>query len=442
MRTGFSYENSLWWSSIEHPAFNPGPINSAWDVAIIGGGFSGLWCAHHLLNNNPGLAIAIFEKNLVGSGASGRNGGWASALYPMSDRALGKCCGGEEITALHLHLAKSIDEIGEFDRHNAIGSGFFKGGSLSIARNKGQLERIEKNNPQTFLGGQELNTHIHMQGAMGGSFTQECAVLNPTALVVGLAKNLAARGVSIFENIQASQNSEGVTVSVDGEEKSIKSKYVVEAIEAYRDRTRHQIPIYSLMVATEPLSESDWEQIGLNQRESFAENRHMVTYAQRTSDNRLAIGGRGAPYLFASKRKDSSEGRAQIHSQIRSLAIDWFPILKERKFTHAWGGAVGVTRDWSPYVHWDGRLGALGGYGGDGVTLSYLAANSLADLISGNNSDRASLPFVNWHSKKWEPEPLRWLGVNLAITLTKLADVEERITHRASLLGKIIERLF
>ena len=281
-----------------------------------------------------------------------------------------------------------------------------------------------------------------MRGAVGGLFTRHCAAVNPAALVIGLASYLESRGVSIFEFAPARVSKQGLVVTQAGISHAINPRYVVEAVEAYRDRSRAQIPIYSLMVATQPLPQNIWDHIGLVDRETFAEHRHMVTYAQRTSDNRLAIGGRGAPYLFGSRRRDSHENRKRTHQQIRELAISWFPILENVEFTHAWGGAVGVTRDWSPYVHWDGHKGALGGYAGDGVTLSYLAAHSLADLMSGKNSDRARLPYVQWRSKKWELEPLRWMGVNTAILLAELADVEERLTQRPSVLGKIIEKLF
>lgn len=429
---------SLWWSGISRPEFSPGDLDRRWDVLIVGGGFSGLWSAHHLITNNPSLQIAIVEKDRVGSGASGRNGGWASALYPSSDETLLTRCSQRQVDQLHTLLKVSIDEIGEFTAKGKIDCGFHKGGTLIVARNGGQLRRLKIESQGPLLSRKETLSRIAMSGAVGSFFTPDCAVLNPAALVVGLAKSLEARGVAIFENSFA-DISRKRKVSVDGH--SIKAKFVVRAIEAYHERTRDQIPIYSLMIATEPLPEEVFNIIGIRNRETFAEAAHLVTYAQRTIDNRLAIGGRGAPYTWGSKRNDRSELDERDHERLRTMAREWFPILKDFEFTHAWGGAIGVTRDWSPYVRIRNGFGEMGGYAGDGVTLSYLAAGAMADLITKKKSVRISLPFVHWRNPRWEREPLRWLGVNGAIKLSALADKEERITHRPSGIMKLLAPL-
>ena len=437
---GNQAEASLWWSSATHPTFTPGELDRQWDVVIVGGGYSGMWTAHHLLNSSPDLKIAILEAHQVGSGASGRNGGWASALYPIDDSSLAKFASAQNIANLHTELEKSIDEIGQFATQSQDNVAFIKSGSLTVARSSAQFERIKKGllPRESVLDKDQTLKLIKMSHTVGASFNPDCATINPTQLVVALAKSLAQRGVHIFENTFADLSSDGV-VKVKG--KRIDSNFVVRAIEAYHEKNREQIPIYSLMIATEPLPEQFWEKYGLENRPTFHENRHLVTYAQRTSDNRIAMGGRGAPYKWGSARSDKSERHAKIHKQLRETAIQWFPELKNYSFTHAWGGAVTVKRDWAPYLQWDGHFGAFGGYVGDGVTLSYLAANSMADLILGKNTVRASLPYVGWKSAKWEPEPLRWLGVNLGIKLSELADIEEKITRRPSLLGKLIEKL-
>lgn len=431
---------SLWWCLVDHPVFSPGDLHQHWDVVIVGGGFSGLWSAHHLIQAEPTLKIAILEKDRVGSGASGRNGGWASALYPRSDEKLLRHFDRSIVDSLHLHLRNAIDEIGNFAKEEMIDCGFHKGGTLVVARNAGQMHRLQKDaNPENpMLNVEQTHSRIKISGALGSTFTPDCAALNPAALLVGLANSLAHRGVAIFENTFAEISAEK---RVHAQGHVVESEFVLRAIEAYHDKTRDQIPIYSLMVATEPLPTSVFDEIGIRNRETFAEDSHLVTYAQRTPDDRLAIGGRGALYTWGSRRNDARENGIKDHQRLRTMARQWFPILTDYQFTHAWGGAVALTRDWAPYVRKIGAYGEMGGYVGDGVTLSYLAAATMADLITGRDSTRTQLPFVQWKNPRWEREPLRWIAVNSAIKLSSLADKEEKLTHRSSLIMKILSSI-
>ena len=428
---------SLWWTLIDHPVFSPGELFQSWDVVIVGGGFSGLWTAHHLKEQNPSLNIAILEKSQVGSGASGRNGGWASALYPIADNELRKRFSVDAIHELHQHLRNTIDDIAAFTSEHSIDCAFQKGGSLIIARNQGQFRRLGAHIEEGYvrLDARETNKHIRMQGALGSVYTPNCAALNPAALIVGLALSLQQRGVSIFENtagVIALDNS----VQVGGNQ--LDCNFVVRAIEAYHEGSRDQVPIYSLMIASEPLPPEVLQEIGIENRETFAEASHLVTYAQRTADGRLAIGGRGAPYTWGSRRNDASEHHRRDHERLRTMAKEWFPILKKFEFNHSWGGAVGVTRDWAPYVRASEKYGEMGGYAGDGVAFSFLAAGAMADLILGIDSRRSHLPFVQWKNPRWEPEPFRWIGINSAIRLSGLADKEEKRTNRTSRIMKIL----
>lgn len=428
---------SLWWSLVDHPEFSPGQLDRQWDVVIIGGGFSGLWSAHHLISADPHLKIAILEQARVGSGASGRNGGWASALYPASEEKLLRHFPKEVVSNLRAHLREAIDEIGAFIEKENIECGFYKGGTLIVARNQGQLARLQSHveHGSSILGVQETRDRIGMTRALGAVYSPHCAALNPAALVVGLAHSLERRGVAIFENTLA-ELTPTKKVRVEGCE--INTRSVIRAIEAYHANSRDQIPIYSLMIATEPLPAEVFNEIGLHNRETFADGSHLVNYAQRTADNRLVIGGRGAPYTWGSRRNEARETQQGIHQKIQKMTEDWFPVLKNYEFTDAWGGAVGITRDRSPYLRWNGTYGEMGGYAGDGVTLSYLTAATLADLVMKRASTRTQLPFVQWQNPLWEREPLRWLAVNATIKLSGAADQEEQISQKPSLLMKAL----
>ncbi len=431
---------SLWWTLVDHPVFEPGELQHPWDVVIVGGGFSGLWTAHHLIEQNPALKIAILEMNQVGSGASGRNGGWASALYPVDDKELRKTFSPEVVHELHMHLRQTIDDVADFISKENIDCGFQKAGSLIIARNQGQFQRLGTHIEEGYvrLDVRETNARIRMRGALGSVYTPNCASLNPAALVVGLANSLQRRGVSIFENTPAFIQPEGA-VLVDTMQ--VRATFVVRAIEAYLENTRDQVPIYSLMIASEPLPSEVLQEIGVENRETFAEASHLVTYAQRTADGRLAIGGRGAPYTWRSRRNDASEHHRRDHDRLRKMAREWFPVLEKFEFNHSWGGAVGVTRDWAPYVRTGENYGEMGGYAGDGVAFSYLAGGVMADLILEKDSARTHLPFVQWRGPRWEPEPFRWIGINSAIRLSGMADKEEKRRNRPSRIMKILSKI-
>ncbi|NLA34542.1 MAG: FAD-dependent oxidoreductase, partial [Actinobacteria bacterium] len=192
---------------------------------------------------------------------------------------------------------------------------------------------------------------------------------------------------------------------------------------------RTLVPIYSLMIATEPLPATVWATIGLQRRETFSDGRNLIIYGQRTADDRLAFGGRGAPYHFGSAVKPAYDTEARVFSLLEETLRTLLPQLGTARVTHRWGGPLGVPRDWMASVGLDtgSRIGWAGGYVGDGVSTTNLAGRTLADLILNRPSDLVQLPWVDHRSPLWEPEPLRWLGVNGARSLIALADeVEQR----------------
>jgi len=433
--------NSLWSQSPSRSNSLENHPHDAYDIAIIGGGFSGLWSAFHLKQLDPSLSIAIFEARELGFGASGRNGGWASSEYPVYKETLLKRIGAPLTEDLFKALHQSIDEIGGFCSLHGKEVDFVKSGSLYFARNKAQLNRLKTkvDKENLWLSAEEVQNRLRVSRVLGGIFNQHCATIHPFNLVKALSAYLHQTGVSIFENSWATPVSKGVLVNSS----LIKAQAVIQATEAFGIPGRDFIPLYSLMVATEELDKSTWDELGNVERFTFAENSHMINYAQRTIDNRIAIGGRGATYPFGSRLSEGKESTAKVHETIRELLRSWFPILKDVQFTHAWGGAVAVTRNWEPYVQWDPQngFGRLGGYAGDGVTMSYLASKILAYEVLNKESELRRLHFVNARIRKWEPEPIRYLGINTLVKLSGIADKEERITGRPSLLNKVIEPL-
>jgi glycine/D-amino acid oxidase-like deaminating enzyme len=432
--------NSLWAEGFRQSGKRK-EFNNSYDVAIIGGGFSGLWSAYHLLELNPKLSIVIFEAKSIGYGASGRNGGWVSSDYPVYRKTLEKRHGIDSTNNLFKALFNAIDEIGEIARQIAPKASFVKSGTITFARNKAQERRLRQSadSEHIWRSASEISELIQVSDLRGGLFNPQCATINPFQLVLGLANYLEKKGVVIAEGVFATHTKQAVLAGST----LVKAPVVIRASEAFSDPGREFIPLYSLMIASEVLPDEIWDQIGVKDRFTFAEGTHLVNYAQRTADNRLAIGGRGASYPFGSKLKEEKEMTSSVHQSLERMAKRWFPVLNDVKFTHAWGGAVAITRNWEPYIQFDKASGyaRLGGYAGDGLTMSYLASKILAELIVGRESEYTNLHLVNQKIRKWEIEPIRYLAVNSLVKLSGIADKEEARTARPSLISRLISPL-
>ena len=204
------------------------------------------------------------------------------------------------------------------------------------------------------------------------------------------------------------------------------------------------MPLYSLMIATEPLSNEFWHEVGWPKGETFADGRHLLIYAQRTEDDRIAMGGRGAPYHFGSGIKDEYDRVPSVFAEIERVLKSLWPKAGSARITHTWGGPLGVPRDWFSSVGLDRETGIAwaGGYVGDGVSTTNLAGRTLTDLILRRDTDLLGLPWVQHRSRRWEPEPLRWIGTNLALKVMASADHTELRTgkpaKRADLVGRLI----
>lgn len=425
------------------------------DVAIVGGGFTGLWTAYYLKRLAPHLSIAILDANHVCFGASGRNGGWCSALFPASFNKLAKLFGPDQAKRMHNAMVGNIAEIARVIELENIDCDWSHGGTVIAARNRVQLDRARDEVTEhsanglpasdlEFLSADELASHANFSDALGGTFTPNCAAINPAKLVHGLAKVVENLGVQIFENSPVTHISK-YKVALDNA--TVTAKYIVRATEGYsptiKQARRSVVPVYSLMIATEPLSDSFWQTTGLNNRQTFSDFRNLVIYGQRTVDNRIAFGGRGAPYHFGSAITPQNDLVPNVHSLLEKTLLELFPDVAGSKITHAWGGALGIARDWMASCGLDNETGIAwaGGYVGDGVSTSNLAGRTLADLICGQSSDLTTLPWVNHQSRNWEIEPFRWLGINSALVAVKHADAVEAKHGRTSKVNSLLGRL-
>jgi glycine/D-amino acid oxidase-like deaminating enzyme len=435
----------------------PGDIDV--DVAIVGAGFTGLWTAHHLLQRDPSLRVAVVEREQIGFGASGRNGGWCSALLPMSLDSIAARHGPAAATAMQRAMYATVADVASFAASKGIGEVCHQGGTLSLARTPPQLARLHAHVAELerfgvadgieHLTATDAASRCNATHVIGGIYTPHCATVHPLRLVHAVAAAVLAAGGAIYEHTAVESIEPGLLTTSAG---TVRADIVVRATEGYTvqlpGERRSLLPIYSLMIATAPLDDTAWDAIGLTGRPTFNDARNMIIYGQRTADGRFAFGGRGAPYHFGSRVRPEFDTDEQVRELLSTSLRELFPVLADTEITHHWGGVLGAPRDWNCSVRFDPASGmaTAGGYVGDGVSTTHLAGRTLAALITQSNddADRAlmTLPWVGHESRRWEPEPLRWLGVNAGRLSAGRADAVEQRTGRPSRLwGGIVTLL-
>lgn len=422
------------------------------DVVIVGAGLTGLWTAYYLLEHDPALDVLIVEAEVAGFGASGRNGGWCSALFPVSADELARRHGREAAADMRAAMRDTVVEVGGVAAAEQIDCGFAFGGTVTLARNRPQLERIASEveadsrwgDESHLLGPDEVADHVRAEGVIGGSYTPDCARIQPLRLVRGLVDVLLSRGARLAEGTRALRLSPRAVVTDHG---TVRARWVIRATEAWTTQLpgseRDLAPVYSHMIATEPLPPEVWAQIGLDRAQTFHDARHLIVYGQRTTDDRLAFGGRGAPYHLNSAIRPSYDQVDATAEHLRRELVELFPVLDRAEVTHRWGGPLGVARDWSPSVGLDAEtgIGWAGGYVGDGISTTNLAGRTLADLVAGADSSLVRLPWVGHRSPRWEPEPLRWAGITAARRAAAWSDRIERRSGHTSRVESVLSRV-
>jgi glycine/D-amino acid oxidase-like deaminating enzyme len=416
------------------------------DVAIVGGGLTGLWTAWYLLERDPRLRVVVLEKEIAGFGASGRNGGWCSALFPRSTASLERAHGTDAALAMRRAMIDTVGEVGRVTADAGIDCDYASGGTIAYARSAVQKRAaLAEITEAERYGVDEIRWldagDVHAARALGASLDRHCARLHPGKLVRGLAAALEARGVRILEQTEVTGVGSGRVETTRG---VVSAEHIVVATEGYTatlPTTRRRIlPLYSLMIATEPLPPAFWDAIGIAHGQTFTDYRHLLIYGQRTADDRFAFGGRGARYHWGSAIRSEYDRVPRVFDHLRRTLVDLFPAAVDAAVTHRWGGPLGVPRDWHASVAYDPatRIGRAGGYVGDGLSTTNLAGRTLADLIAGADTDLTRLPWVGHRSPDWEPEPLRFLGANAGMLAMSTADVEERVTGRRSIIARVM----
>ncbi|MCN9244008.1 FAD-binding oxidoreductase [Streptomyces sp. RY43-2] len=451
---------SYWYADDGLPApREPLAGDASADVVIVGGGYTGLWTAYYLKKAAPFLRITVLEQKFCGYGASGRNGGWLYNGVAGRDR-YAKLHGHEAAVRLQQAMNETVAEVVRVTEDEGIDADVYVGGVLEVAYTPAQLARLKAfhehelsygEKDRELYGATETAERIRVADAVGSTWTPHGARLHPVKLVKGLAAAVEALGVTIHEQTPVTEIRPKHAVTPYG---TVRAPYVLRCTEGFtaslKGQRRTWLPMNSSMIATEPLTDEQWAEIGWEGRETLGDMAHAYMYAQRTADGRIALGGRGVPYRFGSRTDNDGRTQPATVEALREILVRFFPSLAGVNVTHAWSGVLGVPRDWCATVTLDRStgLGWAGGYVGSGVATTNLAARTLRDLVQQDSgqagaTELTALPWVNHRVRKWEPEPLRWLGVHGMYATYRTADRRELTTHSAesSKLARIADRV-
>ncbi|MFL4473366.1 NAD(P)/FAD-dependent oxidoreductase [Paeniglutamicibacter sp. MACA_103] len=429
---------SFWFAADGIPGQRP-PLtaDTTADVVIVGAGYTGLWTAYYLKKADPSLDIVVLESRFAGFGASGRNGGWLTNSITGGRAQYVKSHGRKKVGRFQELLNETVDEVIATAGTEGIDADFHKGGELNVARNEAQLARLQAQAdseslwPEAnirLLDAAETRERVQIANALGSIHHPHAARIHPAKLVRGLADAVERLGVRIHEGTTVEEIRPHKAITAYG---TVEATYILRATEGFtanlKGSHREWLPMNSSMIATEPLPDSVWEQLGWNDRDTVGDMAHAYMYAQRTHDGRIALGGRGVPYRYGSRTDTDGATQPGTIALLTNILHDMFPATRGAAIDHAWAGVLGVPRDWKATVGLDPvtGLGWAGGYVGTGVTATNLAGRTLRDLILDPGSELAQMPWVNRKVRRWEVEPARWVAVQALYKAYGMADQAE-----------------
>ncbi|MGI8392780.1 NAD(P)/FAD-dependent oxidoreductase [Leucobacter sp. W1038] len=429
---------SHWWQQVGAPVPRPElPGDLTADVAIVGAGYTGLWAAYYLKQARPELRVVVIEQRHVGYGASGRNGGWLTNAITGGREQYVPSHGRDAAERFQRAMNETVDEVIRVSTAEGIDADIQKGGEFNVAYTPAQEARI-----RSFAASEQQWAHTDLELLEASAATEKinvahtraavwhphCARIQPAKLAAGLADAVERLGVEIYERTRAVEIAPHRVRTTHG---TVSADIVVRATEGFTANLaglhRLWLPMNSSLIATEPLSSEVWDELNWSQGETLGDFAHVYMYAQRTADDRIAIGGRGVPYKFGSKTDTDGQTPAVTVETLSEIMHRFFPATRGAEIDHVWSGVLGVPRDWAATVGLDRQTGLAwaGGYVGTGVTATNLAGRTLTDLILERDTELAGLPWVNHRVRKWEPEPLRWIATKGLYAAYGIADRTE-----------------
>jgi putative aminophosphonate oxidoreductase len=425
------------------------------DVAIMGGGFVGLWTAIRIKEHAPTCEVTVLEQDICGGGASGRNGGfvlsWMSKLS-----SLAKLFGIQEALRIARGSELAIDEIGEFCRQHRIDADFRKRGWLWTATSAAQLNawegvvrHCEKNGVRAFerLDSAEVARRAGSPAHRAGVFVENAAVVQPAALVRGLRRVALSLGARIFENTKVRKFSRASPMAIRTDAGKVIAEKLVIAANAWsaciRELSRAIAVISSDMIVTAPIPER-LEQIGWHRDLSITDSQTMVDYYRITRDGRVAFGKGGWTIAYGGNIGAKFDRHARRAAEVTSDFRRYYPSLKDVPITHDWSGPIDRTPDSLPLLGCFSRHKNICygiGWSGNGVGPSVLGGKILASLALERNDEWSNHPLVGRSANGFPPEPIRFIGAHVVRAAVASKDRAEIEGKKPSRLAVQLSRL-
>lgn len=424
------------WAATAGP-YTPGPSlreDIVVDVAVIGGGFTGLTTAYELRRADPSLDVAVLEAREIGYGSSGRNGSFAMTVVGIGFGGTALIKGKDFLVRAHRYMMRAVDTLDELVDREGLDCDKIRPGFLRVATTGPYLRKIRKEvelmnglgfDDIYFLDRDEVQERVRSPLHLGALWEPRLVLVHPLKLVRA-ERDLALRyGARVFENTPVLRVRRGERFRLETPAGTVTAGKVVFATNAYShlfpQLRRKQVPAFTHWMATEPLTPEQLEPIGWQGREGVEDARNLIHAYRLTPDNRIAVGGGPVGFTFGNSLygDDRPASWEAVESQFRVT----FPHLRDVRFTHRWGGPFSVTMDLVPAMGFVGDPRAVYSLGciGHGVSMTHLNAQVLRDMVLERDSELRTSPFVRRRVLPWPPEPLR-LAMGLTLRAALMAE--------------------
>ena len=401
------------------PRFDRLDADHTTDLAVVGGGFTGLWTAIRAKQRDPGRRVLLLEGRRLGWAASGRNGGFCAASLTHGDEN-GRSRWPEEYDALTRMGAENLDDLEQTVGAHAMAVDWERNGEMSVAIEDHQVAWLEEMDEGEYLDRDQVQAEVASPTYLAGRWLRDTALLHPARMVAELARVATELGVEIVEETPVSGLDSGrsgaVTLQTAGgrvtaDRVALGTNVFPALVRRYRAWT---IPVYDYVIMTEPLSDAQLSEIGWHHRQGLADLANHFHYYRLSADNRILFGGYDAIYRFGKRVRADYEDRPDSHRRLVSHLLTTFPQLEGIRVSHRWAGAIDTcTRFCAFYgLAHRGRVAHAAGFTGLGVGASRFAGDVMLDLLAGADTERTRLEMVRRKPVPFPPEPFAAAGIH------------------------------